>query len=356
MSATEKTEKPTGKKLGEARKRGKIAKSNDLNSVSVLLVGALITYGSGGRMVEHFRALLQELWGQGFHEGAASAQSGQLMQNVALHFFSMLGPVCLGALVAAFAINLIQTKGLMIATEALKPDFAKLNPFTGLKKFVSIRSLLELVKSVLKIFIISYAIYGVLRSNSQLISGLTDLEITEMAKVLGELAFKMVFRVAFIMLFLAIIDFVYQKWQYSKDLRMSKHEVKEESKQSEGNPQVKGRIRSLQRSMARQRMMSAVPKASVVITNPTHYAVAILYGPQLEAPQIVAKGMDLIAKKIIQIAREHKVPVVQNPPLARALYKQVKLEATIPVALYKAVAKVLAYVYQQKRRQSQAKN
>ena len=352
MSSAEKTEKPTGKKLGDARSRGKIAKSSDINSVSVLLVGALIAYSSGGMMLDHFRQILVELWGQGFTDGAASAQDGRLMMNIVAHLFAMMAPVCLGAFVAAIAINLIQAKGLLISFEALMPDFSRLNPLTGFKKFVSLRSLLELVKATLKLLVISYAIYGVLRADYQLLVGLTDMEIPEVAKVLGELAFKLVFRVTLIMLFLSILDYVYQQWQFKKDLKMTKQEVKEEGKQAEGNPQVKGRIRSLQRAMARQRMMSAVPKASVVITNPTHYAVAVLYGPEIEAPQVVAKGMDFIAKKIIEIARKNGVPVVQNPPLARALYHQVKLEATIPVALYKAVAKVLAYVYQQKRRKS----
>jgi len=155
--------------------------------------------------------------------------------------------------------------------------------------------------------------------------------------------------VAGIMLFLGFLDFLYQKWQTKKDLMMTRQETKEEHKQSEGNPQIKSKIRTLQRSLARQRMLSRVPKASVIITNPTHFAVALHYETGMEAPTVVAKGVDFLAQKIIAIGRKHGVSIVPNPPLARALYKQVNLEETIPVELYKAVAKILAYIYQQKQ-------
>jgi flagellar biosynthetic protein FlhB len=155
--------------------------------------------------------------------------------------------------------------------------------------------------------------------------------------------------VAAVMLFVSLADYGYQKWQHRKDLMMTKQEIKEEYKESEGNPQIKSRIRSIQKSLARQRMLSQVHKATMVITNPTHYAVAMTYSPEMDAPTVVAKGVDFLARRIIKIARRQGIPVIQNPPLARALYKQVRLDETIPATLYRAVAKVLAYVFQQKR-------
>jgi len=181
---------------------------------------------------------------------------------------------------------------------------------------------------------------------------LVDTPVMDTIAFMGSLALKIGVRSSLAMLVLSGFDYAYQRWQYTRDLRMTKQEVKEEHKQSEGNPQIKARIRSLQRSMARRRMMAKVPKATVVITNPTHYAVALQYHKGLEAPRVVAKGQNLIAQRIKQLARKNHVPVVSNPPLARALYQQVDLEAQIPAILYRAVAKVLAFVFQQREQRA----
>jgi flagellar biosynthetic protein FlhB len=246
-------------------------------------------------------------------------------------------------------VNVFQTKGLLISTEALQFNFSKLNPLTGLKRWVSLRSLIDLVKSIFKIGIVSYTVYSVLDTEAPLLATLSQVEIVESAKILGNLALRIIYRVGGIMLGLSILDYSYQQWQHRKDLRMTKQQVKEEHKQSEGNPQVKARIRSLQRAMARQRMMANVPKATVVITNPSHYAVALEYHSKMEAPKVVAKGVDFLAKQIRTVAKANGVPIHQNPPLARALYSQVKVDESIPMDLYKAVARVLAYIFQQKK-------
>jgi flagellar biosynthetic protein FlhB len=253
-------------------------------------------------------------------------------------------------------LNLAQMKGFIMSFEAMRMSFDNLNPLTGLKRMFSVRSLTELVKSIFKLLIISYAVYSVLWPERAALSELAGLEVYDFMCLTGTLALKLLFRVAGIMLALSVIDFLYQKWQTRKDLMMTRHEIKEESKQSEGNPQIKSRIRSIQRSLARQRMLSRIPKASVIITNPTHFAVVLRYEPGMEAPTLVAKGVDFLARKIIETGRKHGVAIVRNPPLARALYKQVKLDATIPVELYRAVAKVLAYIYQQKRSMRQNQN
>jgi flagellar biosynthetic protein FlhB len=347
--AQEKTEKATGKKLDDARKRGNVPKSREISSVVVLLGGCFAALLSGQLMYDHFQQMLQEFWGQGF---ASVLDSGAFDSNLVLklmvHCLAMLAPTLAAAAILGLASHVLQTQGFVFSFESIQPSFSKVNPMAGFKRLMSVRSLVELAKSMLKFLVISYAVYSVVRSEYPILLNLVDYELMDIVGVISSLSFKIVLRVGLIMLLVSALDYFYQRWQYQKDLMMTKQEIKEENKQAEGNPQVKSRIRSLQRAFARKRMMAQVPKATVVITNPTHYAVALLYTPQMEAPKVLAKGVDHVAKKIIEIARKHRVPVHQNPPLARALYQQVKLEETIPVALYRAVAKILAYIYQQK--------
>lgn len=348
-SSQERTEKPTGKRLQDARKKGNIPKSMELTSAALILVGGSVAIFSSHLIYDRFGSLLHTLWGQGIASVRETGPDDSLFMNVMVSFFVMIGPVLLGALVTAVGINVFQTKGLLISTETLRFDFSKVNPLNGLKRWVSIRSLVELLKSILKIVIVSYTVYSVLSDEAPLLATLSQVELTESVKVLGSLSTRIIYRVGGIMLALSILDYYYQQWQNQKDLRMTKQEVKEEHKQTEGNPQIKARIRSLQRAMARQRMMANIPKATVVITNPTHYAVALEYSTQMEAPKVVAKGVDFLAKQIMKVAKANGVPVHQNPPLARALYSQVKVDESIPMDLYKAVARVLAYIYQRKK-------
>lgn len=344
--AQEKTEKPTSKKLEDARKRGHIAKSRELSSVAVVAGGGMGLYISTGLIRHNFRELLEELWGHGFSLGIHAG----LFTIVLRHFAWMLLPTLLSAFVMAMGINMLQTKGLLFSLEAIQPSFSKLDPIQGLQRFASLRTLVELAKSLLKIAIIGDAVYTVCHSALSLCIRSTETGLPGILGIFSHLTVMVVVRASLVMLAMALLDLYYQQWQYQEDLKMTKQEVKEENKQTEGNPQIKARIRAIQRSLAQRRMMASVPKASVVITNPTHYAVALLYNRQMEAPRVVAKGMDFLAKKIIATARKHKIPVIENPPLARALYSEVKVDATIPVSLYKAVAKVLAYIYQQQGR------
>ena len=345
----EKTEKPTGKRLNEARQRGQIAKSRDLSSVAVLLAGSTALLLSSGFIYDHFKALMQICWGNGFSRSVSSPPDMDIYVVVASQFFTMISAPLMSAFVMAFGISLLQARGFLLSFQAIQPKFGKLNPIQGFQRFFSARSLVELFKSLCKILIIGSIAYAVIRAELNFFMSLVEKEVIEIVRIFGRMTSNIVIRVSVVMLALGLVDYCYQRWQYLKDLKMTKQEVKEEHKQSEGNPQIKSRIRSIQRSLARQRMMSSVPKSTVVITNPTHYAVALLYDSQMEAPKVVAKGMNLVARKIIKIARQHGISIVQNPPLARALYSQVSIEETIPVSLYKAVAKVLAYIYQQKR-------
>lgn len=345
----EKTEKPTGKKIQEARSRGNVAKSAELNSSSVLLIGGIATYMSSHSIYEHYKVIIQTLWGEGFRISSGYTPDPAFFGMLISHFLLMIAPTVLASIAAAVVINCIQLGGFLLSTKAIRPELSKLNPLNGFSRFVSPRALVDLAKSILKLLIVGYTVYGIFLSEQETLMKLSEKEPVEILEVFGQLAYRALIKVCGIMLFVSLFDYAYQRWQYNKDLMMTKQEVKEESKQSEGNPQVKAKIRSLQMAMARQRMMANVPKASVVITNPTHYAVALQYGQDMEAPKVVAKGANYVAQKIIKIARKSKVPVVQSPPLARALYNQVKLDESIPVTLYRAVARILAYIYQQKK-------
>ena len=300
-------------------------------------------------MVRNFRELMEEILQQASRPAPAIVLDSAVFSSALNHFFLIIAPTVLAVTVAAVGLNLIQLKGFFFSFEAMRISLSNVNPLQGFKRFVSVRSLAELVKSLLKLAIVGYAVYTVIHAERHLLLSLVDQEVPAIISVAGNLSFKLVLRVAAVMLFVSLADYGYQKWQHRKDLMMTKQEIKEEYKESEGNPQIKSRIRSIQKSLARQRMLSQVHKATMVITNPTHYAVAMTYSPEMDAPTVVAKGVDFLARRIIKIARRQGIPVIQNPPLARALYKQVRLDETIPATLYRAVAKVLAYVFQQKR-------
>jgi flagellar biosynthetic protein FlhB len=352
----EKTELPTGKRLGEARRKGQVAKSRDLTAVSVLLAGGVSIYLSRNIIFSNFQHIIQSAWSQESFSVIGYFAVSDFSKNIIVSIFLMISPVILTIVATAVLLNLVQLKGFLLSFEAMHMSLENINPLSGLKRMFSLRSLAELIKSIFKLLIISYAVYSVLWPERMALAKLAGLEVYDFLSLTGTLALKLLFRVAGIMFALSLLDFLYQKWQTRKDLKMTRQEIKDEQKQSEGNPQIKARIRTIQRTLARQRMLSRIPKASVIITNPTHFAVALHYEPGMEAPTLVGKGVDFLARKIIETGRKHGIAIVCNPPLARALYKQVRLDATIPVELYKAVAKILAYIYQQKRSIRQNQN
>jgi flagellar biosynthesis protein FlhB len=344
----DKSEKPTGKRIKDTRRQGKVARSRELSIAATCIGGSYALYFSAGMIYHHMNAIILELWGRGFSVVQEGGLSQSLLMQLARHFFIMIAPVALVIITLALATDIIQIRGVLVAWESITPKLSNLSPMRGLKNLFSPRSLVELAKSLFKMFIILYIVYLVIRDEQHQFLPLVETSVADTIAVLGNLALKILVRSGLAMLILSVADYGYQRWQYTKDLMMTKQEVKEEHKQSEGNPQIKARIRSLQRSMARRRMMAKIPKATVVITNPTHYALALQYHKGMEAPMVLAKGQNLIAQRIIQLARKHGVPVVSNPPLARALYKQVELDEQIPLTLYRAVAKVLAFIYQQR--------
>jgi len=248
------------------------------------------------------------------------------------------------------AASSVMQVGFLSIEDAISPKFEKIDPMSGLKRIFALRTAMEGLKSFLKILFISLVVYLILKSEVQKIPYLVSYTVESLLVYLGYLSVKLFFVIGMIMAGLAGLDYLYQRWDLEKQMMMTKQEIKEEHKQREGDPMIKARVRRIQREMANRRMMEDIPKADVVITNPTHIAVVLKYGENLPAPQLIAKGADYMAEKIKELAREHKIPIVENKPLARTIYKTMKLKQVIPKELFVAVAEVLSYVYKLKRK------
>lgn len=345
----DKTEEPTGKKLSDAKKKGQIPKSVDLNSAIILLfvMFAFNMFGdsfyTNGRMfiIESYKYLTTEVMSNG---DVISIFLFMTKNGVVAAL-----PIVLTVLVIGVAGNLVQS-GFVITSESIKPKFEKINPIQGFKRFFSKRSLVELLKSIAKVSVVAYVAYSFISSRMNDILKTSDLNPGGIFPFVKDITDSGLSRVVIVMLIIGIIDFVFQRRQYKKDLRMTKQEVKEEFKQMEGNPEIKSKIKQKQREMSMRRMMQEVPKATVVVTNPTHYAVALKYDKgENSAPVVIAKGADLVAQRIKEIAKENSVPILENKQLARTLYARVEINEVIPVELYQTVAEIIAYVYSMKK-------
>ena len=349
----EKTEEPTQRKKEESRKKGQVAKSAELSSVFVILAAFVALKTSGSYMYGKLAGYMRYIFGELNVRGDFSIESIQwVILNAGIVFLETVMPVLMAVLVVSVTVSFLQV-GFNFAPELIMPQFSRLNPISGFGRIFSKRSVVELLKSLLKITIVGYFIYRYLREETIRIPALMMSELEASFAVLAAIIYDLAFQIAMVILVLAILDYGYQWWEHMQNLKMSKQEVKEEMKQTEGNPQIKGKIREKQRAMAMRRMMSEVPKADVVITNPTHFAVAIKYEAGMEAPAVIAKGSDFIAQRIREIAKENDVTIVENKPLAQALFKNAEIGDLIPPDLYKAVAEVLAYVYRLKRKISE---
>lgn len=345
----EKSEPPSSKRLEQAREKGQVPSTKEFSPVVGL-------FGAMGLIALWAPAAWKNLQQHSQHwfelAGTLTVTPNtvyNLMLNVVQDGFLPLlpFPLLLGAL--GVLAMVVQT-GPMWVQDGLQPKLSKLNPLNGLKRIVSIRGVVELVKSLLKLALLAGIAYLVIRDQIPEIVSLPTLEIPQAIEVAGNVAFFLVLWIGLVLLALALADFGYQKWQFMRDQRMTKQEVKDELKDTEGNPLIRSRRLSLQRERARQRMMQAVPKADVVITNPSHIAVALKYEPdKSDAPSVVAKGAGFLAERIKEIARHVGIPIIENKSLARGLFKLVEVGKHIPTDLYKAVAEVLAYVYRLKQ-------
>ena len=343
----EKTEKATPKKRQEARKKGQIAKSQEIPTVAILLASLSFFYFGGTWMFSQITELSRSIFAD-MAQGPMSIPSVcTLLLNLFQRTVLLLAPLFAVVLVAGISSNVAQS-GFLLTGEPLIPKLSALNPISGLKNLFSLRGLVELGKSLLKVLIIGGMAYSILKGQFDSIPGLVNFGIGDILAFVGSVFLKLGFYTCLVLILLAGLDFVYQRWQQEKDLRMSKQEVKDEHRQREGDPKIKARIRSAQREMAMHRMMESVPDATVVITNPTHLAIALKFEQQMAAPIVVAKGAGRIAEKIREIATLHDIPIVEQKPLARTLFKSVEIDQSIPAELYHAVAEVLAYVYRLK--------
>ncbi|MGD8242170.1 MAG: flagellar biosynthesis protein FlhB [Desulfobacterales bacterium] len=352
---SDRTEKPTPKKLQDARKKGQVAQSREIPSAMILLASLVFFYFAGGFMFRRMGNLIADSYRQLNDAVLQDAMSASRLAGWCFEqSIVILMPLMLTLVAVGILANVSQF-GFLIKESALTPDFKKINPVSGIKRLVSLKSLVELGKSVFKILFVGLIAYAILKQDLEVIPTLMQMDVISIMAFTGQSAFKIAFFVCLGLIVLAATDFAYQRWQHHRELMMTKQEIKEERKQMEGDPQIKSRIRSMQIEMARRRMMEMVPEADVVITNPTHLAIAVQFDADtMAAPTVVAKGADHMAQRIREVAQESGVPLVENKPLARSLFKSAEIGDPIPVELYQAMAEVLAYVYRLKGMRSDA--
>lgn len=349
--AGEKSEKATAKRKQDERKKGNIFQSRELVTVfslvimfySLKLLSPFIIH-----TIEENMRMFSSLAATSGRIEAPDVQA-YLMESLIVYAKTAMPLLLISGLVAV-VITFAQTK-MLVSFEAIRPKFNRLNPLEGIKKMVSLRGLVELTKSLIKISVLGYIVYSKFSDRIEQIPKLMDMEPVQALAFIGDFVISLVITVGSIFLFIAVADYVYQWYDYEKNLRMSKDEIKEEYKQTEGDPQIKGKIKQKQREMAQSRMMQEVPKADVVIRNPTHFAVALVFDPEKNnAPMLLAKGTDLLALRIVRVAEENDIMTIENKPLARGIYEAVKLNHEIPEQFYGAVAEVLAFVYSLKKK------
>ncbi len=344
----ERTEAATPRRREKAREEGQVARSREVVSTCLFLTHLGFFYFAGAGLYRQLLGLSRHNWST--LDAAEVTPEGVMvlfrdyLNQTALMLLPLFGLLA----GAALAANLLQT-GVVFASKSLAPKPSRLNPLEGIKRIVSMQGVNELFKSLVKIGIVGYIAYATIAAALPHAFPLSQQGVADIVAFLGQHALRLGLNAAYALIALALLDYGFQRWQFEKNLRMSRQEIKEERRETDGDPQVRSRIRSLMREMARKRMMEDVPKADVVVTNPTHVAVALRYRrTEMPAPQVVAKGAGHIAVRIRDIAREHGVPRVENRAVARALYQTVDLGEFVPASLYKAVAEILAYVYRLK--------
>lgn len=341
---SQKTEEPTPKRLEEAHKKGEVVKSQEVKHWFMIIggTGALLMFAS--TTAPQLTRLLVPFLSMAHQYRADSSAFGGAIANLAGNVAFALGPPIMILMLTALLGNMVQHKPVF-AFEKVKPQWNKLSPLAGAKRLFSINSVVEFLKSIAKLVIVGTVITILISPEWDRLETLVTYEPAALMELIASLVFRILGGVIVILGFIAALDYAFQTMQTHKKQRMTKQEVREEHKQLEGDPQVKARLRQIRMERARQRMMASVPDATVVITNPTHYAIALRYiEGEMDAPRVVAKGADDVAMRIREVATEHDVPLVENPPLARALYATVELDDTIPSEHYKAVAEVIGYV------------
>lgn len=347
---SEKTEKATPKKRQDERKKGNILQSKDITTVASIAIAFYVLKS----WMPYIYKFLSDAFRKYLELPVTTMEIGDkfailLFKDVAITVLMVVGILVLAIMLTSVIVSGAQTK-FYISREGFKFKFSKLNPLSGIKKLFSLRSFVEVLKNIIKILIIGLIIYNSIKKNIHNIPKLMYVDMLGAIKLIFDIIMSAVNSVIIYFLAISSVDFLYQWWEYEKNIRMSKQEIKDEFKHTEGNPEVKGKIKQIQRRMASSRMMQQVPEADVIIRNPTHFAVAIKYDENSNrAPIVVAKGRDRVALNIIKIAEENKVLIMENKPLARALYSTVELDQEIPIEFYEPIAEVLAWVYNTNR-------
>jgi flagellar biosynthetic protein FlhB len=350
MAGEERTEAATPRKLQHLRDEGKVSKSPEVVSAVGILGGVFTLYAFGGTAWGQLRALLTDRLMDLGRPDLTDSSLGELWMTAGIAFFTVLAPLLVAMPLIGVLANVGQS-GLMLSGTSMMPDLSRINPLSGFTRLFSLRTVAELVKTLVKMFIVGWLLYRAYLDSFPLFLSLAGADLQGALRLFVDTVFSTCMTVGGAFLVLAILDYGYQRWEFLRGARMTKQELKEEYKQSEGSPEIRAAIRRRQRRMAMSRMMQNVPTADVVVTNPTHFAVALRYrGDEMGAPKVIAKGQDLIAQRIKQIAREHNIPVVENKPLARALYSTVEVDQEIPYDLFQTVAQILAYIYSLKHR------
>ena len=351
----EKTEEPTSKKLEDARKEGQVAKSKEIANAAGIMAMFIIIKVYIGTLGNNFLGLFENMYGQ--ISGVIQEYDGNIptasivvfIRTAMIRTLLMLLPFLLVAFVVAFVCDVVQVKW-QPTTKPLQPKFSKLNPINGFKRIFSMNSLMELLKSLLKLGLVGYVVYSYIKGVINDLFLLYDMTINQAIGLIGEIVVDLGIRIAAVYIVIAALDFAYQKWKFKEDMKMTKQEVKDEYKNQEGDPEIKGKQKQRMREASMRRMMQELPTADVVITNPTHYAVAIKYDRDSDAgaPIVIAKGADYLAQKIKEVAKDNDIYIKEDKPLARMLYATVEVGQMIPPELYEPIANLLAFVYQLK--------
>jgi len=346
----ERTEEATSQRREDFRKRGQVAQTRELASVLVLFSSLAMIWLLGQFLFEQINGLFQLSFGEGLVAAGRGSGNWTAASRFALDkCFFMIAPVLGISFVASFAATALQT-GFLYNEEALQFRPERLNPIQGFGRIFSMKALIEGFKALIKLCVILFIAYWLLKDQLMILPELIHFTVGQIFIYMGGLMTRLLAGIGMFMMFLAAADYLFQRWELEREMKMTKQEVREELKSREGDPLVKARIKRVQREIAGRRMMEEVPKADVIVTNPTHIAIALKYDDTMVSPRVIAKGADLLAEKIKEIAKKHAVPIVENKPLARTIFKTLKIGQTIPKELYTAVAEVLSYVYRLKKK------
>ena len=353
LFAEEKTEEATPRRRQEVREKGQVPKSSDLNGAVILLVLVVLLYYLRGYFAREFKVLFVYLFhdlGGKWVNDFSDSNLHSLTAYTVLFYFRILAPVFLCAMSVGTIVNLAQV-GFLYAPEIIKPKFENINPLSGFKRMFSKRALMELFKALLKVLVIGMAVYITSKNNADSLPGLFFMNVSDSFSLVAEIVFKISKNAVGAYLVIALIDYLFQRHEFKQSIMMTKQEVREEYKQTEGDPQIKSKLKEKQRQLAMHRMMESIPEATVIITNPTHLAVALKYSTaDGRAPRVVAKGAGVIAERIKEMAVKYRIPVMEEKQLARFLYQNVDIGKEIPAELYLAVAEILAMLYRTGRR------